>query len=185
MVRTPSLLTIGVSFLLIGAQVTASAQTVESPVYLSWARVPVGTQVVQKSVTTAADGNQIESKTIQKLKSIDEATAVIEQTYIDPTGEEFVQVFRERRRVPLLPGVDPQKVGRPRDAKAKGEEMIELAGRSFKAEWYDTTGQAEAGTMLVRTWFSDEVPGLILKVVTQIENRPGSTTIELVDLILP
>ncbi|MEW4569200.1 hypothetical protein AB1L88_15155 [Tautonia sp. JC769] len=165
---------------------TASqAQTAESPVYQSWARVPVGTRMIQKTVSVGSDGSRQESRTIQVLQSIDDEVATVEQIYVDPQGEEFTQVFRHRRRVVLLPGVKAENLGIPPNASDSGAETLELAGRAFETRWYDTTGQAEAGTMLIRTWYSKQVPGLIVKSLTRIEGFPSTTTNELVDLILP
>jgi len=168
---------------LIGA--SSQAQTAESPVYKSWAQVPVGTRLIQKTVSVGSDGSTVESRTIQTLQSIDDEVAQIEQTFVDPEGEEFIQVFRHRRTVRLLPGVKAENLGIPANATDQGEETLQLAGREFETKWYDTTGQAEAGTMLIRTWYSKEVPGLIVKSFTRIDGFPSTTTVELVDLVLP
>ncbi|WP_152053138.1 hypothetical protein [Tautonia marina] len=165
--------------------VAAQAQTAESPVYKSWAQVPVGTRMIQKTVSVGSDGSTVESKTIQTLQSIDDDVATVEQIYVDPQGEEFTQVFRHRRKVLLLPGVKAENLGIPANATDQGAETLQIAGREFETKWYDTTGQAEAGTMLIRTWYSNKVPGLIVKSFTRIEGFPSTTTIELVDLIRP
>jgi hypothetical protein len=165
--------------------VPSQAQTAESPVYKSWAQFPVGTRMIQKTVSVGSDGSTVESQTIQTLQSIDDEVATVAQIYVDPQGEEFNQVFRHRRRAALLPGVKAENLGIPANATDQGEETLQLAGREFETKWYDTTGQAEAGTMLIRTWYSKEVPGLIVKSFTRIEGFPSTTSIELVDLIRP
>lgn len=160
-------------------------QMVEAPVYKSWSRYPIGTTLVQKTVLKGKDGSTSESKTTQTLISKDESVAVVEQTYVDAAGEVSTQTFRHRSRVALPAGVKPSDLGRPKAPKDSGDETLELGGQSFETTWYDTTGQAEAGTMLIRTWFSDEVPGTIARVLTRIDGHEASTTIELVELKIP
>ncbi|WP_169977109.1 hypothetical protein [Tautonia rosea] len=176
-----------VSSVLISALIGAAsqAQTAESPVYNSWAQVPVGTRMIQKTVSVGSDGSSVESRTILTLQSIDDDVARVEQTYVDSEGEEFIQVFRYRRWVALRPGVKAEDLGIPADATDQGEETLQLAGREFKTRWYDTVGQAEAGPMLLRTWYSSEVPGLLVKSIKRIEGFPSTSTVELVDLVLP
>jgi hypothetical protein len=178
--------------LAVGAAIAPAARSeeVEHPVYRSWARHKVGTTVTLREVTGQEGGTKtVETILRLRLSKLDGKAAVIEQvTESDATGERVKnppQEFTYRRQFILLPGVRKEDVGRPVGALDKGEEMLELAGKTYKAQWYDTKGKTEAGPSFTRAWYSDEVPGLLLKSTTRVPAAKKVTTMELVEIKVP
>lgn len=164
------------------------AEEVESPLFKSWARTKPGTSITLKMTTDSASG-RIETKTRYTLAKLDREMAIVELVSTSgATGEaadESPQEIKIRRMFPVLPGVKKEEIGKPSGAIAKGEETITIAGKEYKAQWYDTKGMTEAGESITRTWISDEVPGLVLKAVTRVPKIKKETTIELVELKAP
>jgi hypothetical protein len=167
----------------------ALAEEVEHPIYRSWARYPVGTTVTMRSVADAPGTRPIETTTILRLVELTDEKAVVEQVVVsDATGsksESEPQRFSHRRMFPLLGDTKKEDIGKPRDAVASGEERVRIGGRDYQAVWFDTKGRTEAGEARTRIWLSDEVPGRLLKSVTEVPAAQKTTTLELVEIKRP
>lgn len=165
-----------------------AAAEVENPTYASWSKYKVGTTVVHRAVTGEGRG-AIETKTTSTLIELTDAKAVVEQVVVsDATGskvESAPQRFTHRQTFPLLPGVKKEDIGKPSGAIDRGEEALDVAGKSYKSRWYDTKGQTEAGPSITRTWLSDDVPGRLVKAVTKVPAAKKVTTMELVEIKSP
>jgi hypothetical protein len=164
----------------------AAAQTVDSPQYLSWARAEKGASITMRSTTTrGGDPRPITSTITYVLTDLTPEKATLEMSVVsDATGTKVENPPQElviRKAFPLLPGIRPEDVGRPRDAVEKGDETLKLAGREFRARWYVTKGQTEAGRSQTRTWLCDDVPGLLLKSVTTVPKVDTTVTLELIE----
>jgi hypothetical protein len=166
----------------------ASAESIDSPIYKSWARHKVGTTITHVSVTEAR-GRKIETTTTYKLLELTDEKAVIETTVVsDATGTKVEQApttSQVKREFVLLAGVKKGEIGKPRGVLKRGEETLSVAGRRYKAHWYDTKGQTEVGESFTRTWLSDEVPQKILKSVTRVPAGGLTTTLELTEIKTP
>jgi hypothetical protein len=182
--RLPRLIVAIASVALTGT--TALGQMVEAPVYTSWSKVPVGTTITLRTIIESNDGQTAESTTTQRLVSKGEKEVVVEQLRLAADGEEIIQTFKHRRLFPLLGGMKPEDIGKPKDALAQGEETLEIAGKPFEATWYDQRSQTEAGPAITRSWIADDVPGRLLKAVTRLEQgKTSTTTIDLVKIETP
>lgn len=166
----------------------AAGESIDSPVYKSWAGHPVGTSITHVSVTEAR-GKTLETITRYKLLDLTKDKAVVETSTIsDATGAK-VESAPSRREIKreffLLPGVKKESVGKPAGILKEGEETIRVADRDFKARWYDTKGRVEVGETFTRTWYSDEVPQKILKSETRVPAGGLTTTVTLTEIKTP
>jgi hypothetical protein len=167
-----------------GLVATARAEQVESPQYASWARHPVGTTVRLKSVTEAVGARPVATTTAYRLVKKTDDAVVVEMTVVgdgpgdDPEGT--AQELTIRRLFPLFPGVKREEIGKPEGTTAQGEESVAVAGRTYRARWYEGRGATEAGPSESRTWMSDEVPGRLLRSVTKVPRANKTVTLELV-----
>jgi hypothetical protein len=167
----------------------ATAEEVDHPAYLSWARLPMGTSVTLRSVTEAK-GNTITTTTTTTLKQLDPDKAVLEIHKVsDATGKRVVsapETYEQRRKFPLFPGVKKEDIGKPLKALDQGEESLNLAGKEYKAVWFDTKTRGDGGlTWHTRTWMSDDIPGRLLKSITRIPQASTTITVELTELKIP
>ncbi|QDV32923.1 hypothetical protein [Tautonia plasticadhaerens] len=165
----------------------AGGQMVEAPIYSSWSEFEPGTTLTLRTVTES-QGSRLESTTTQRLVSIDDSQAVVEQVHRAGAGdsaEESTLKLRHRRWFPLPAGMTKEDIGKPINPLAEGSETLELAGRTFEARWYETKDQTEAGRAITRTWYSDEAPGQLLKAVTRVDAAKKTTTIELTEITTP
>lgn len=166
----------------------ATAEEVEHPAYKSWARHPVGTSVTLRSVTTTQGVTNVTTNTTTLVK-LTESEAVLETVMTsDATGrvvETPAQTYVQRRMFPLFAGVKKEDVGKPPGSSTHGEETVKLAGKEYKATWFDSNGRVEAGATSSRTWLSEDVPGRLLKAVTRVPKADNVTTVELIGIKTP
>lgn len=167
----------------------AAAEEVDHPAYTSWAKHPIGTSITMRSSTASANST-LTTTTTTKLVALKPDVATLESVKVsDATGTTVVgrpEIYEQRRPFPLFGGVKKEDIGKPSGAGAKGEETLTLAGREFKAVWYDARSKGDGGLDLTtRTWLSDEVPGRLLKSVTQIPKAGTTITVELTEFRTP
>ena len=165
------------------------AEEVEHPTFTSWARHPVGTEVVIRAVTTK-NGKPTTTTTItSRLLELKRDLVVIETRRVsDATGSVVASAperYQQPKMFPLLNGMKKEQIGKPLGAVAQGEETLKLAGREIKTIWFDTKGRGDAGPTLIRTWLSDDIPGRLVKGVTKIPKTSTTITRELVEVKIP
>jgi len=161
------------------------AQKLESPVYKSWSQFPVGTEITIRSITEAKGQSIQTTTTINLIKITDDAITLESVTVSNATGfeiEEPPQTYKVGRYFRPRGGSNP---GRSKNPTDEGEEEIEIAGSVYRATWYDTEGKTEAGPSYGRNWYSDEVPGRLLKSVIRVPAADKTTTVELIEIKKP
>lgn len=186
--RPTRLLALLLAAITLGPPAATRAEEVENPTYRSWARVPPGTRVTVRAITER-DGHSIETTTTYTLVEINPKNALVDMVVVsNATGTTVTnppQRLEYRRMFPLLPGMKREQIGRPSGVVASGAEEITVAGRAYRAEWYDSKSTTEAGEALTRTWICDAVPGKVLRSVTRVPAGPKTTTLELVEVKAP
>ncbi len=180
--------TLSAAVLASGALAGVAVEEVEHPAYKSWARHPAGTSVTLKSVTTTQGVTIVTTKKTTLVKLTDEGAVLETVMTSDATGKEVEsppQTYVQRRMFPMFAGVKKEDIGKPPGSSTRGEETVKLAGKEFKATWFDSKGRVESGETFTRTWMSDEVPGRLLKAVTKVPDADNMTTVELIEVKAP
>jgi hypothetical protein len=179
----PQLLAAAIAAVLV-APTPVAAETVESPIYKSWARTKVGTVVTIKSVTVMK-GSTLESSMRYKLVALSAEKATVEMVLSSRGVANPPQKLEYRRDFPLFPGMKREDIGKPVGATENGLEPLMLAGKEYKTQWYVTKGKTEAGESIARTWTAEDVPGMLLKSVITVPAADKTTTIEVVEIKVP
>ena len=179
----PQLLAVAIAVVLV-TPAPGVGETVESPIYKSWARARVGTVVTVKSVTVMK-GSTIEGTMRYKLVALGPDKATVEMTVSSRGVENPPQTLEYRRDFPLFPGMKKEDIGKPVGATESGLESMTLAGTEYKTQWYVTKGRTEAGESIARTWTAEEVPGMLLKSVIKVPAADKTTTLEVVEIKVP
>lgn len=170
------------------AQLQAADQ-VEHPAWVNWSKFPVGTRVTMRSVTKIKGMVTATVDTTTLLTKKDDKAVVIRKSFAvagepKPNPEDYVETTI-KRYFPLLPGADPAKVGKPAGSDENGSGKIELLGKTYETEWYESRATTEAGPATTRTWISLEIPGQIVRSVTEVKAAGKSTVEEVVAIDLP
>jgi hypothetical protein len=148
-----------------------------------WAQFKVGTWVKQKTISVIRTGGETrrdESEMLETLVSLDAKKAVVEMTQKGAGMNQTTKV-----ELPLKP--DPKDVELAKQApkpSRTGSETLTVAGRTFACTWSETIlGDAKQGRSTMRTWESDDMPGRIVKVVSESDIAPGLSQTMTTDVV--
>lgn len=168
---------------------SAPSVEVDNPQYLSWASFKKGTQIEYRMVTTA-HGREGTTTTTTIYTLIERQAEFLEiemrartDRYDGAIVENPPEVLRSARRVKLPPGVLPEHYGVQRDSAPR--EPIVVAGKAYPTRYSQTRDRNEAGEVEVQTWTSPEVPGGLVRSVTNTPAIGKTTTLTLVRVTLP
>lgn len=161
--------------------------------YASWKRVPVGTVVKRKSVTTSettqATTTSMETFT---LKDVNDREVVIERQNTTERSDGSYRAVNppELRKYPrqfrIPAGMTAEDFAKPaRSAKKAGEESILVQGKSYTTTAYTWTDNTEAGRMSVRVWLSPDMPGRIVKQEMKVAALKNTTQEEVIEVKVP
>src|SRR5262245_2457645 len=170
---------------------TAAREQVENPQYASWAAFKPGTKVVLRSVTATAGNPAVTTTTkTYRLVELTAEHAVVDvavrtKRYDGAAFDNPPEKFTFPRLMPLPPGVAKADFGKPVGAQARGEESVTIGDKSYAATWHEGKDRNEAGEVFVKVWTSTAAPGGLIRSVTRIPAVGKTTTIELVEVVLP
>jgi hypothetical protein len=167
---------------------------VTNPRYKGWADFKPGATVVHKEKTKFPAGSPqgkyfpegVEERDVTyKLVSVKPDKVVVETVVLD--YELLSQVEAAPTRITY-----PAKVKRANVEGAKeklqvkeGKEDIEVEGKKYKCEWYETTRMTADGEVVTRKrWIAAQVPGGIVKEVTATK-RGDQVIAETTTVVLP
>jgi hypothetical protein len=172
--------------LMVLANVTR-AEPVDNPEFTSWAKFPAGSSVTMKTVTQLKDFKS-EVKVTSKLVSVAADKLVIETESITVVnGMEFKGPPMKRdvlKKVDVPKAADPAVPPvKPEGKTESGTETLKIAGTEVKTKWTKFQTKANGTDVESQTWTSEDVPGMMVKVVT----NSGETkmTMELVEIKKP
>lgn len=166
-----------------------SLEKVPNPEFENWNKYPVGTTVIRKMVT---DSTRTEGKTVStfviKLVSKTEDQLVVENQstteYADGRVIKNPPISNQIRKMVILPeGIDKSSWGKP--SKNATEEKVTVLGQSYPCYKTQSTGTTDAGKYVQNVWFSDEMPGRLVKSHTVVAAVDETTTIEIIELNIP
>src|SRR5262245_18307148 len=166
-------------------------EKIENPQYTSWAGFKPGTTVVHRTVTKAT-GTDGETVTTSRYKLVeltaDKAIVEVQNSTRRYDGHEAnnpPEKFTHRKYLLLPPGVRKDGVGKPAGVTAEGEETVRVGEKEYKAKWYRGNDRNEAGEMLTQVWSCPDVPGGLVRSVTDTPAIGKTTTTELVEVRVP
>lgn len=140
---------------------------IERAEYANWNQFPQGT-LVKLVRETKSESDKVVVTTTSKLAVKTNEKVVIEtQITVDRGGEPLVNPVMELEypaTFRLPPNMDAAKFALPsQNAKVDGEESIEFNGKKYLATIYSWDASSEAGPTKNRMWFSNEIPGRVLR----------------------
>lgn len=184
------LLSVGVvAGLVVSGGPVRAQEEVENPIFKNWSRFPVGSKVTYSSVTESEE-SETKQELIYTLKEKTKDRVVIGRQVVfllpDGSRNEIPEMTSQNARTyRLAPGFKRPDPDNPPGLMEKGEERVELAGRKIKTEWFKAKMRVEAGDMFTRSWSSADVPGGLVKSISETPATKSVHRIELIAMQIP
>jgi hypothetical protein len=166
----------------------AAAQSgvkVENPLYQRWAKFKPGVSARIETVTENAT-KRIEQTTIYKLIEVTDSKVVVDITNeIRQEGrkdEGTPQTFTHQRWFTLPPGMKKETLTKPANVIEEGAEKVKIGDKEYDAKWYRSKVRVEAGETFIKEWYSDAVPGGLIKEENETPAAKSKTKRELVEV---
>ncbi len=163
-------------------------EQVVNPQYQSWSAHPIGATITHRSITeTAGTASVTTTTTTYKLLERTEDLVVIEMQANTKRhdGAEIAtptEKFRHPKLITLAPGVSKEDFGKPAKSAQHGEETLTIGGKAYKTRWHTGKDRSEGGEVTVKVWSCEDVPGGLVKSITETPGVGKKTTIELVEV---
>jgi hypothetical protein len=162
---------------------------VESPLYVRWAKFPVGTSIVTK-MESEIGPNKTVTTTSYKLTELTDNHLIVEMkaytvrydgTIVDNPPEKL----RNIRWINLPEGIKKEDFGKPTGVILNQNERITVGDKEYRSTCYKIKAQTEAGESEGKVWYSTEVPGELLKSVSHVDAAKFKSTVELIEIKIP
>ncbi len=151
---------------------------IDNPVYASWAKSKVGTVVTMTETMTFFDGKTVVYTHTYTLKELNADGARVEhkQFYEGKEATDFTVTYPEPKQKTLPDGSTNEDALKPRpSAAAAGDDKVKIGAKEYAAKKF-TTAEKIPGDYTVTTtyWYSDAVPGLLLRMDTEKTANKGT-----------
>jgi hypothetical protein len=169
----------------------APPEMIESLDYANWKQFPIGTEVIRKEVTASKDTSVTSIRTWKLVELTPEEMVLEWQVTTERADGSYKSVNPPNRSTvkqsfALPKGMSADEFAKPSlNAKKTGEEEITLLGQKYQATVFEWKNSTEGGDMLVKAWFSNAVPGRILKQEMKVAALGRTTIDELVEIKKP
>jgi imidazole glycerol phosphate synthase subunit HisF len=168
----------------------ARAEDVANPEFASWAKHKKGTSITMKTVTSTG-GMNIEILATTTLLEVGADKVTVETATVSKiNGMEFKApgAKREIAKTVTVPGgtpkVDPK--AKPPGTVEDGTETVKVGGVEIKAKWFKAKVDVAGNKTESKTWMSDDVPGLMVKMeATTTGAATSSVKMELIEFKKP
>ncbi|MGN6366799.1 MAG: hypothetical protein ACTHN5_00780 [Phycisphaerae bacterium] len=178
----------------------ARAEQVDNPEYASWAKFKPGTTVTFSEVTDRnTPKGEVKSEMIITKKLVEVKPDVVELELTEKAGaghggmiivNPTVRKMKVRAKTEKeKEGVAPNGIVEVKDLK-EGKEKVDVMGKSIDATTQEKTMVSTKSTLVsgpmgnirfvlnehIKSWFSSDVPGRMVKCVMEVEGPPKTTT---------
>lgn len=168
-----------------------AGELVEHPSYKLWGKFPKGSSVTQRTITDSTkSAGHTETTIVYTLKDKGDDFVVVESQATTKYADGRVETnppsnTRTPRFIALPPGIKREEWGKPSAGGASGAESLKVLNREFKCDWTESKGTTDAGAYVQKVWTSADMPGGLVKSVTEVKAVEETTTIEVTALTIP
>lgn len=172
--------------LLVGAVASAQEKkTIDNPLFANWAKFKAGASTTTKM---ASEANGVKSAVTITTKLVDvkadeltvEVTSESEVMGMKFTAPAVKQAVKKTIEIPAGIPMPPAAGAKPEGTTEEGTETLKVGNTEIKTKWFKYKTKTPAGDIEGQVWTSDEVPGMMVKMVSKGEKF--SSTMELTEL---
>lgn len=157
----------------------AWADSIDNPTYASWAKMKKGTVVTLKQSSEFA-GQRSESTSISTLVELTADVATIELVNVIKAGDMEIKTPPTKVEVKKLselpPGKKKEDYAKPEGVVDQGTETVTVDGVDYKTKWHSIKLKSGDTDIESKSWTSDDVPGLIVKMESKSKTMGMSST---------
>lgn len=161
----------------------ALADTMDNPVFASWAKMREGSSVTMK-MTSEVAGQKTESTMTSTLTKLTADVATVEMvTVTKAAGQEFRNEpikIDNKKVVELPPGKKKEDFAKPEGFVDQGEETLKIGDKTYKTKWVRVKIEKDGSVYEGKTWSCDDVPGTMVKMETKSSGGGVNATTSLV-----
>jgi hypothetical protein len=145
-------------------------QDLDVPEYKRWASFKPGSSVsYHVDSETIATKHQMDMTVT--LVELTPTKAVLETTQKITIAGNPYEVPASRRDAPA----DAPKPAGPKGEVKQGDEELEIAGQKLACRWIETRFESEGTKTWTKTWWSEKVPGMIVRQESKSEGAAASS----------
>jgi hypothetical protein len=141
---------------------------VDNPAYKNWAKGKPGTSVTMKMVTNYGTAMEMESTMTLEEVTADHVTI----STVTKMGGNAMPA--QKMNIPAK--VKKTEAGKDAPKPEEGDEEIEVGGKKIKCHWVKSVTEANGSKTTSKVWSSDEIPGTMAKMESQMEGAMKGTT---------
>ena len=98
-----------------------------------------------------------------------------DKTILETETNSNGSISKQQMEIPLHSDVPPKEITSPPAGSASGSESLMVGNTSVSCKWVELKRVAPGGQLVMRTWYSTEVPGYIVRTVVHFVGA-GLTT---------
>jgi hypothetical protein len=153
----------------------AFAEKIDNPLYKHWSQFKPGTTATVKTESDMA-GNKSQMENTTTLVSIDADKAVVETKMSMVVGGNKMDMPANKMEVlAKIDKVDTAATGKKPDMKESTED-VDVAGTKVSCKVVEMTNEANGMKTVSKTWTSDKVPGMMVKMESTMDGAMKGTT---------
>jgi hypothetical protein len=159
---------------------------IEDPTFRLWSKFPIGTVVVQESITESV-GNPNKSITTSTYKLVEKTEKkLITELKTRTVRHDGVIIDNPPDRVTSNRLVTLPKAFAPSQKEAASvPEELTVSGKKYACRKMELKDRNEAGEVLSQTWISDEMPGGLVRSISNTTAVQKRTVIEVTRVEIP
>lgn len=141
-----------------------AAEEIENPMYAHWSQFGVGSYAVREGATNT-NGLETTMTMTVTLVELNEDQAVVETVAsVEMAGQRIDNPAQQEIITATIDDSEAFDFENPEGKIGEGEEALEIAGQSVDTRWVEIETDQEGTVTHGKTWLSQDVPGLIVKM---------------------
>jgi len=168
----------------------AFAESIDNPVYKSWAVQKKGTVVTVKMLSEFG-GQKSESTMVTTLTELTGDALTIETVTVTKINGMEIKTpamkLEVKKTMELPAGKKKEDFDKPEGFIEAGTETVKVDGVEYKTKWMKFKTKMNDVEVDAKTWTSEDVPNMVVKMTTKtdIKGMGGVMTMELISVKKP
>jgi hypothetical protein len=140
------------------------AEEVENPLFAHWSQFGVGSYAVREGATNTNGLETTMTMTVTLVELNDDQAVVETVASVEMAGQRIDNPAQQEIITAMIDSADALDFENPEGKIDEGEEALEIAGQNVDTRWVEIETDREGTATHGKTWLSQDVPGIIVKM---------------------